>query len=842
MTTTSYRFGDARLQPAQRALLVAGKDSRIGARAFDLLLALVERRERVVAKHELLDLVWPGLVVEENNLQVHISSLRKLLGPQAIATIPGRGYRFTAALDGAADAPPVAPAQTDADAPLTNLPAELPPLYGRAAELSALRTLLASHRLVSIVGAGGIGKTALALTLAHALRGDFEDGVWLVGLAPLADPLLLTGSVAGVLGIAPTPERPVETLARALAASRMLLVLDNCEHLLEGVAELADALHRAAPGLRLLVTSQEPLKLAQEQQFRLGALDLPVALGDVDAARRAGAVALFEARARAADPRFALGADNLPAVVDICRRLDGIALAIELAAARVPLLGVDGLRARLDERFRVLTGGSRLALRRHQTLRAALEWSHGLLTDDERTVFRRLGTFVGSFGLEAAQRVAADATIDEWRVLDGLSALVDKSLVLPEAGNRPRYRLLETSRAYALEQLQQAGETEALVRRHAEAVLALFEVGHAQQYGASRHAQVEHYLPDLDNARAALQWSSEGDPALHVGLAGAMVWIWHDAGLRAEGLGRTRAALAKVGAATPSAHEARLAAKWFLLAHPAAGPEEHAALARAVELYRALGDRHALCDALWRRAALLAHSQRLEEAEGALQEAEQLLDADAPASLRGQLLIARGWVRDRQGRLDEASAAQEEALRLATATDDRSLAFVALISLEQGAAVRGRLDEAVARGHELLRRLQAERTLRRGTEHLVCSNLAMALALLGRVEEGLEMARRAYPMKQAVGRLQDLMEPCAMLVLLGGRSADAARLAGRAAASFAERHMRHDPVDAQLHERLMQALRQALPPDELARSMQAGAALSDEAALRLALREQGVST
>jgi predicted ATPase/DNA-binding winged helix-turn-helix (wHTH) protein len=479
--TVPLRFGRAEVRPSERQLLIDGRPVGLGARAFDLLLALVERRDRIVAKNELLDSVWPGLVVEENNLQVQISSLRKALGPQAIATIPGRGYRFTAALDFEAVSQPdataprstSAPEATDAHAaPLSNLPAELAPLYGRAEDLPALRALIELHKLVTVVGAGGIGKTALAQALAHQLRGSFDDGVWLVELTPVADASLVATTVAGVVRVELGAD--AQTLAKALSTSRMLIVLDNCEHLVHAAAELAAALQRAAPNVRLLATSQEPLKVAQEHVYRLGPLALPTEAG-VESARQAGAVALFEARAQAADPRFALTEHNIAAVVDICRHLDGIALAIELAAARVPLLGVDGLRARLDERFSVLKGGARLALKRHQTLRAALDWSHGLLTQDEQTVFRRLAVFAGSFGLDSAQRVAADDRIDEWAVLDHLAALVDKSLVVAEMGEAPRYRLLETSRAFAMEKVQQADETDAVHRSHAEAVLAVFE-------------------------------------------------------------------------------------------------------------------------------------------------------------------------------------------------------------------------------------------------------------------------------------------------------------------------------------------------------------------------------
>jgi len=258
MMTETWRFGRIEVRPAERQLLIGAEPAKLGARAFDLLLMLVEHRDRVVGKNELLDSVWPGLVVEENNLQVHISSLRKLLGPQAIATIPGRGYRFTAALDGApvgqsnAPAPTPTPAPSDATAArLTNLPAEAPLLYGRAEDLPALRLLIESHRLVTVVGAGGIGKTTLAQALAHQLRGCFEDGVWLVELAPITDASLVATTVAGVLGVTLGPEAQIETLARALSASRMLVVFDNCEYLLHAVAELAAALHGAAPNVRI---------------------------------------------------------------------------------------------------------------------------------------------------------------------------------------------------------------------------------------------------------------------------------------------------------------------------------------------------------------------------------------------------------------------------------------------------------------------------------------------------------------------------------------------------------------------------------------------------------------
>jgi predicted ATPase/DNA-binding winged helix-turn-helix (wHTH) protein len=843
---TSFRFGKVEVKLATREVFANGKTSQLSSRAFDLLVALIERRDRVVTKDELLNIVWPNLVVEENNLQVHISSLRRLLGREVIATVPGRGYRFTAALEDASVGtnatgarPTPTPASSDAAAVvLTNLPVELPPLYGRAEDLSALRSLIESHKLVSIVGAGGIGKTALALALAHQLRRSFDDGVWLIELAPLADASLVAPTVAGVLGVMLDADAPMETLAKALKSSRMLIVLDNCEHLLFAVAKLAVALHRGAANVQLLATSQEPLKVAQEYVYRLGALALPNSAG-IDNARQAGAVALFEARVQEAQPRFALSERNLTAVVDICRHLDGIALAIELAAARVPLLGVDGLRTRLDERFRVLSGGARLALPRHQTLRAALDWSHGLLTQDEQTVFRRLGVFAGSFGLASAQRVAADDSIDQWAVLDHLGALVDKSLVVVETGAEPRYRLLETSRAFALEKQQEVGEFEAVLRKHAEAVLAVFEDSLKDEYVLPTEARLERYVADLDNARAALEWASgaSGDRLLHLALAGAVAWIWVNADLQPEGRRRTKLAMDRIQADTPPHLEARLLGSWSLLAYPQAGSQELAADARAVELYRSLQDRQALFAALCQQSRTQVICRRLGAAELALQEAEQIVGTSWPPALRAPFLFARACLLESQGRFEEAIGVEGELVQLASALDDRLTVLGALIHLEQIAAALGRWEESVARGRDLMSRIRHERFPRSWIESIVRGNLSMSLIRLGQTDEALEMARSAYPLVEQTGNVLALLDPLALLAFNRGRVGDAARILGRADMLYRLSNNQRFPVEQHHRDKLEISLQQALSTEELSRLMKEGETLSDEESARLALRE-----
>ncbi len=550
-------------------------------------------------------------------------------------------------------------------------------------------------------------------------------------------------------------------------------------------------------------------------------------------------MALFEARAQAADPRFALTEHNIAAVVDICCHLDGIALAIELAAARLPLLGVDGLRARLDERFSVLKGGPRLALKRHQTLRAALDWSHGLLTQDEQTVFRRLGVFAGSLSLESAQRVTADDRIDKWAALDHLGALVDKSLVVADMGEAPRYRLLETSRAFAMEKVQQADETDAVRRSHAEAMLAVFEGSLEEEYVLPIQARLERYLPDLDNARGALDWSigASGDAELQIALTGAIAWLWVSAGLRTEGMRRSRSAMARIAPSTAPQLAARLLGSWSRLAHPEVGPGELAADARAVELYRTLGDRRALFTVLCFQSRAQANCRRTEGAEVALHEAEQIFESTWPPALRIPMLTARCWLFMGQGRFEEGIGVGQELLQLTIALDDKRLTLAALIFLEQSTASLGRWEESVALGRDLAERIQRDRSLRSGIENVVFGNLSASLTALGEIDEALVMARRAYPAVEQAGRVMELLDPFALLAFKRGLIGDAARMVGRADMRYATSNVPRQPVEQKLHETLLLELQVAMPADELSRLMKEGEVLSDEVAVRLALRD-----
>ena len=524
---THYSFGRFEVRPSQRVVLVDGSATSPGARAFDVLMALLQHRDRVVSKDELLDLAWPGMVVEENNLQAQVSALRKLLGPQAIVTVPGRGYRFTLEASDTVPAPqpPLPPPASGTLPNLTHLPLVLTPLIGRTIDVSNLGSLMAEHRLLTIVGAGGIGKSLLAQWLLHERRGAHQHGVAWVDLAPQTAPEFVASTVAGALGLQSGHGDPLKGLMEAVRPLSMLIAIDNAEHLLDEVARILQALHQAAPQLQVLVTSQAPLKLANEWVYRLDALALPERAAPLDEARHFGAVALFAQRAQAADRRFELSPQNLATVIEICRRLDGLPLAIELAAARVALLGLGRLSSSLNESLRLLNGGGRRAPARQKTLRAALEWSYGLLDATEQTVFRRLGVFVGGFALEMAQQVVADANLDAWAVVDVLGSLVDRSLVIADGGTdghaAPRYRLLDTPRSYAMEQLAAAGEEPGLRQRHALAMRRLFE--QADQDFFSGQQRIDDWYamlaPDLGNGREALAWAIQFDAQTAVAIA-----------------------------------------------------------------------------------------------------------------------------------------------------------------------------------------------------------------------------------------------------------------------------------------------------------------------------------
>ncbi len=842
-------FGHFEIQRVERQLLVAEKPVVLGARAFDVLLALCDRADRVVPKTELIDLVWPGLVVEENNLQVQISGLRKLLGRDVIATIPGRGYQFTAVPTASSVATLLPAARAEIAGPAStlstaipapripgNVPDVLPLLYGRDDDVAALAEMLNAHRLVTLVGPGGIGKTRLALAVAHGERCAWPDGVWFVELAPCTDGAVVASVIAQTLGIKLVGAKPaLDEVVSALRGMTLLLVLDNCEHLLDACATLVSAVLAQASGVKLLATSQEALHLSDEQQFHAKPMAIPDGATDVGASE-AGAVALFAARARSADPRFELTAKHLEAVIEICRRLDGIALAIELAAARVPLLGVDGVRARLDDRFKVLTAGARVALRRHQTLRATVEWSHGLLSEDEQTVLRRLGVFVGSFALASAQYVAADDSIDEWAALEHLGALVDKSLVVVEPSAEPRYRLLETTRAFALEKLQERGETAATLRRHAEAMAALFEGAWDTRWTIPVQIRLNRFLPDFSNLCAALDWAtSASDTAyLLISLTGSSEWLWFTAAAKPEAVRRFQIALSRLDATTPPALEARLQLGYAHLSDSSPTAPFLTANARAVELYRALGDGQNLFRALSDQAQKFATCGDTKSSGRAWVEAELIVDAKWPAALRAQVVMAKTYFFWFCGDVSNARFCNMKALALAREVNDEGGMLNALIFEEQIAATSGEITRAIEIGLEILSDIRSRFSR---AKSIALGNLSAALTELGKIDEALSTARECVPIKTRDGSLWVRLDAFSLLAFKRGHTKTSALVLGCCDAIYATKNHPRQPNEERVHDLALAGLQKTFSKTELKKLMGEGATLSVEEAARIALAD-----
>src|SRR5947207_15795755 len=530
MDGQAVSFGPFRLLPAQRLLLEGDQPVRLGSRAFDILATLLQRPGEVIGKDELISLTWPKTFVDDANLKIQISALRRALGDgqggsRYIATIPGRGYNFVSPVrfHRPADA---SPAATIASATAHNLPLAATRMIGREEVVATLVSRLSRERLLTIVGAGGIGKTTLALAVAERMIADYEHGVWLVDLAPLGDPRLVPSAVATVLGLEVRTDNPLPGLIASLRNRRMLLLLDNCEHVIDAAASLAAAVLSGAPRVNILATSRETLGIAGEAQYRLGPLGSPPTSSGLTAAEAAAfpAVQLFVERVTAIVDDFALTDANAPPVVEICQRLDGLPLAIEFAAPRVEVLGVEGLAAGLDHSLPLLRARRRTAMPRHRTMRAVVDRSYGLLSEDEQRFFRALGIFAGGFTVEAAAAVALDPATTRIDAIDRLADLVAKSLVVADvSGARPRFRLLDTTRAYAIEQLDESSEREQVAHRHAEHYRDVFERAEGEAAARPTDEWLADYAQEIDNVRAALDWafSPGGDGSNGVALSDA---------------------------------------------------------------------------------------------------------------------------------------------------------------------------------------------------------------------------------------------------------------------------------------------------------------------------------
>jgi predicted ATPase/DNA-binding winged helix-turn-helix (wHTH) protein len=532
-------FGPFRLHATERLLEKNGTSLKIGSRALDILITLLEHAPQMVSKRDLIRRVWGPLVVDEVSLRFHVAALRKRLGDgdssiSYITNIPGRGYCFAGAVSWAeAEA---APRKTRTTA--TQLPREPLLMVGRDNAVRELTTLLKKHRFVSIVGAGGIGKTTIALTMAHRMLAEFEGAVHFLDLGAVEDSRLVAGLLASQLGLVAVSDQPLPVILTFLREQRMLLVFDSCEHLIEAVAALTENIFRDAPQVHILVTSQEALRAEGEQVHHLPPLECPPPDTESLTATQAlgyPAVQLFVKQVAHSTRAFELTDADAPIVAEICRRLDGIALALELAASRIDVHGVRGTASLLDKQFRLLWRGRRTALPRHQTLSATLDWSYNLLSTTERLVLRRLAVFVGGFSLEAALDVVAEG-LDPAELTETLATLVDKSLLTSNRTTAMRYRLLDTTRAYAWQKLTESGEDLKILRHHCQHMVHALERFGATIWAPPIPGSIDFFVLNLSNLRGALDWSfsDQGDIALRAKLAAASACLFFQVGLLPE--------------------------------------------------------------------------------------------------------------------------------------------------------------------------------------------------------------------------------------------------------------------------------------------------------------------
>ena len=603
---SAISFGPFRLFPKSRLLERDGAHLHVGGRALDILIFLAERPGEVVDKRELVKRVWADVNVDDGSLRFHIAALRKALGDTGksaryVVNVPGRGYCFVASLAQVAPALPAPPI----DLPLPrSLPAPLARVIGRDDVIEKISTGLAQHRFVTVVGPGGIGKTAVAVTVGHRRLAHFDGNVFFVDFGPVRKPELAAITIASTLGLSINAEDPVPALLTHLQAKPTLLIFDSCEHVLETLAPLVERLVREAPRLHVLATSRESFRSEGERIFRLFPLDCPPRRDDLAVADILAypAAQLFVERIAQSSGPFQLSAEEAPLVADICRRLDGIALAIELAAGRVNAYGIAGTASLLDSRFSLQWRGRRTAIPRHQTLSAALDWSYDLLPASESAILRRLSVFVGPFTPEAAAAVASGDGLSTSATMEAIDNLVTKSLIAPSGARTLRYRLLDTTRTYALGKLNEAGEAKRIAQRHAEHFRDLFERAEAET-SAPLSEWLGVYGAELDNLRAALDWafSPDGDAQLGIALTAVAVTLWIRLSLFAECRERAGTALAALGDRGDERVRMQLLAAlgWSLMYGEGRAREARPILEATLELADKLDDKDFRLRALW---------------------------------------------------------------------------------------------------------------------------------------------------------------------------------------------------------------------------------------------------
>jgi predicted ATPase len=755
-----------RLFLERRQLLSGDVELKMKPRPFDLLVYFTENAGRVISKTELLGTVWKGCNATEAAISTQVSILRGIFGRPALKSVNSKGYQFTLEV-GPLDVPLGTPPLRQASVTLPHLPDTG---IGRVTDLARLSDLCAEHRLTTLVGPGGVGKTWLAIKLGWQSIERFPDGIHLVDLGPVTEALAVAGTVAKALGMAlRRGDAPDELLAAAVGQRRLLLIFDSCEYVLEPVRALVKVMLTLAPNLTVLVTSQEPLGLPKEALFPLP----PLPPEDSQA--------LFVQCCQAAGKPLPQNDRTAAAVAEICRRLDGIPLALEMAASQVPSFGIESVLNGLDHRrFRVLDAKKRNGEARQSSLSAVVEWSHGLLDEADRQVFRRLGRFRGGFTREAAVAVAAAPGADEWDLAGPLGRLVDKSLLMVEGDEPPRYRLLETLRFYAEARLRESGEEAAIADRHARFYTELFERADLAWETMPDAEWVMLYGPEIDNLRTALDWAMAAPERLPVAIAlgGAGAHLWERLDLSAEGRGYLDKLVELIGAETPTAEAARLLMRAGMLWRRTDRARALPLAERSVAFYRKLGHLPDLGVAVGFVGGDYVFLGRYDEAAAALAEAQTLLSGNSRVKSSLRVTLDLGTLAQRENRVDDAKSTYQAAHDLARTLKDPLREYIVIHNLAVLEFGLGNLAQATEHSRDAA---SGYRSINQPAYlGVALVNLAACLALQNADAEARMHATEALSVTRVDGGswLSLCLECWAFLAVRAGQHAEAARLLG----------------------------------------------------------------
>ncbi|UXH78371.1 ATP-binding protein [Roseateles amylovorans] len=822
----SVRFGAYELSPALRLLSRDGQAVSLGARAFDILVALVERHGRVVSKHELMTIVWPTTVVDEGSVRVAMSALRKELGPELIATVPGRGYQFTAQLQ--ADESSASCGQISVTGPAGQRAAtdETRRLLGRDALLEQIREAFGLGRLVTLTGHPGTGKTALARALrsghAHGMGAQEAAPVYWIDLAALSSDQHLVAAIAQASDVAVTDHASAKALVAALRSSQALLILDNAEHMVDAVASMAHQLLEGCPQVHLLVTSQVRLKIAGELVVLVPPLEVAQTGMDHGQAQQWPAQALFLRHCRQFGRPLPITQQNLDLVSDICLRVDGVPLAIEYAAAAVPLLGLKGVADALDARRLAMSAGRRDAPDRQRTLRAALSWSVSLLGPYEQSVVRRMGVFLGSTSMQLLEPVVNIEGEDPWRVMEALSELIDRSLVVPEDdGIVTRYRLLESTRAFALEVLGSTRELSPMRQRHAQVMEAFFSrVRKAALDGTMRLDDgVRELQAELHNARPALQWAMDHDGLLALGLASSLAFVLR----RSGGIWESGQYLAKTECFATEHVDHAISCGWVreAIIHWTYGNRAKAVhwLGLADPAYRAAANSVALIDLLVLKANCLDLARNNDDALAAVLDEIAAMDK---SGLPDRLLTfcASGLVMaaHRLGRTQEVQTAERWAAVVPDGDAHGRMGLVTrLMSIQISS---GRAAQAIALGQPLFD--EHKNGQYRQALHWLPISLAAAYLSIGEPLMAAHMAKERLEVDVGNELLYAWTDVLAQLACLTNNHALAASLTAYGDRIYAAAGIQRPAVEANLRADSIQTALTALPPEQYQAACEAG--------------------